>query len=101
MHSVFHITLLEPFRENTIPGRQEPPEPPVGDDLDFYVVAEIIDSQKVNRRVRYLVKWEGYGRDEMTWELYEHLANNAIDLLKDFHEKYLEKPRDKRLKRAL
>ena len=70
MHNVFHVAMLEPYVENTLEGRTTPPEPPVGDDLDYYVVSEIVDSKVIGRgkKVYYLVKWLGYGRDDITWE---------------------------------
>jgi hypothetical protein len=102
MHPVFHVALLEKYIENTIPGRTEPPEPPTGDDLDFYEAAEIVDSKHIGRgrgrRVLYLVKWTGYGRDDMTWEPYENIFEGAEQLLLDFHMTYPEKARDLRVK---
>src|ERR1700751_2223840 len=47
MHNVFHVVLLEPFIENSIEGRAQPPDPPVGDDLDYYVISKVVDSRKI------------------------------------------------------
>src|ERR671933_1712188 len=44
MHDVFHVSLLEPYIEYSIPEKETPPPPPIGDDLDFYKVEEILDS---------------------------------------------------------
>jgi hypothetical protein len=102
MHPVFHVALLEKYIENTIPGRVDPPEPPTGDDLDFYEASEIVDSKYIGRgrgrRVLYLVKWSGYGRDDMTWEPYENIIEGGDQLLLDFHMSYPEKARDLRVK---
>jgi len=34
-----------------------------------------------------LVKWEGYSHDENTWEKYENVSDNAVELLKEYYEK--------------
>jgi len=46
-----------------IPGRQTspPPLPEIVDGKEEWVVEEILDSWMVNRKLRYLVKWEGFG----------------------------------------
>jgi hypothetical protein len=66
MHNVFHVSLLEPYIENSIPERETPPPPPVGDDLDLYEAEAILDSRLKNRKVEYLVQWTGYGLDDRT-----------------------------------
>ena len=66
MHDVFYVSLLEPYIENTIPERETPPPPPVGNDLDFYEVESVLDSRTRNHKVEYLVHWKGYGPDERT-----------------------------------
>ena len=74
MHDVFHVSLLEPYIENSIPERETPPPPPVGDDLDFYEVEEILDSRTRHRKVEYLVHWKGYNPDDRTWEPFDNLV---------------------------
>ena len=45
IHPVFHVSLLEPYKPSTIPGRTRPPPPPVvlDDELEWEV-EEILDS---------------------------------------------------------
>ena len=45
IHPVFHISLLEPYHENTIPGRREPTPPPIDLEEQEY----LIDRIKANR----------------------------------------------------
>jgi len=41
IHPVFHISLLEPYRQNTIPGRHSPTPPPVDPEQQEYVIEKI------------------------------------------------------------
>jgi len=38
IHPVFHASLLEPYRQNTIPGRRLPTSPPVDFEQQEYVI---------------------------------------------------------------
>ena len=96
IHNVFSVNLLEPYAENAIPGRIQPPPGPIEVDGDQeYEVALILDS-KLDKRykpsLRYLVSWEGYtGPDSMTWEPPSSLSN-CQDLVHQFHEQNPDKP---------
>ena len=99
MHDVFHISLLEPYIENSIPERETPPPPPVGDDLDFYEVEAVLDSRVKHRKVEYLVHWKGYGPDNRTWEPFDNLiVDGQYPAVKDFHKRNHGKPKDRRVK---
>ena len=98
VHPVFHVSMLEPATASTIPGRFQPPPPPVYvDNEPKFEVAEVLDSKLDNRQVQckllYLVRWTGYeGTDEETsWILATELRN-ALELVADYHAAYLAKP---------
>ena len=55
IHPVFHISLLEPYHENTIPGRKEPTPPPIDLEEEEYLVEKIKSSELKRERVFYLV----------------------------------------------
>jgi hypothetical protein len=66
-HDVFPISSLEPYhaREGDPPlGSQEIPSL----DEPTYDVEEILDHKGPLRSRKYLVKWEGYGLEESSWE---------------------------------
>ena len=44
MHHIFHVSLLELYIENSIPDRETPSLPPVGDNLNLYEAKAILDS---------------------------------------------------------
>ena len=106
IHPVFYVGLLEPYRESTDPTRKQDPSMPdeVDDGLSF-IVEEIVDIRwygpkgvKFPRRfVQYTVVWAGYGPEENSWEPYEVLEGTAEKALKDYHSKYLRRPRDHRV----
>jgi hypothetical protein len=52
-------------------------------DEDIYEVEKILDKRLVGKRVQYLVKWEGYGVEQATWEPVGNL-NNVKKIVKEF-----------------
>lgn len=92
IHPVFNVSLLQPFKENNIPNRFQPPPPPVEVEGEIeYEVEDILDYRVRNNQEQYLVKWLGYEGDEerVTWEPLSHVEH-LTDLLRKVHEK---KPR--------
>jgi len=61
IHNVFHATLLRPYRENKIYGKNYP-EPPaeLEDGEEVYKVETILNHRKRGRSYQYYVKWKGY-----------------------------------------
>jgi len=95
IHPVFHVSQLEPAIPNTIPDRIQPPPPLVKVDGELeFEISEILDS-KVDCRHRsckllYLVHWSCYeGTDEETSWLLATELGNAMELLEDYHVRYL------------
>ena len=92
IHPVFHGSLLTLYRPNTIPGRIQPPAPPVTvDGHEEYEVHEILDSKIERGKLRYLVDWVGWGPEDRQWEPAEHLENSA-DAVARFHARYPLRP---------
>jgi len=94
-HPVYHISLLEPYHRNEIPGRRSPTPPPLLDlGPNEYEIESVIASQLVRGQVLYLCHWKGYSADDRTWEPYENLMNGAEDVVKNFHIKNPGQERD-------
>ena len=99
IHPVFHVSLLEPFKQNDIPGRVQDPSPPViVDDYEEYEVEEILDSRIRYGKLQYFVHWKDWPVSSRTWEPVKNLVN-APDLVEDFHRAYPTKPRYPRPRR--
>ncbi len=52
-------------------------------DEDVYEVERILEKRLVGKRVQYLVKWEGYGVEQATWEPVSNLSN-VKNIVKEF-----------------
>ena len=92
IHPVFHISLLEPYKPSTIPGRtREPPPPIVIDNEEEWEVEEILDSELRRRKLWYKVRWAGYSVARDSWQPASDLTN-CPDLVKQFHIRYPSKP---------
>ena len=92
IHPVFHVSLLEPHKSSTIPGRSSPLPPPIiVDSEEEFEVEEVLDSKFMRKRLFYLVKWKGYPVSENSWQPAADLKN-ALELVNSFHSKYPTKP---------
>jgi len=56
------------------------------------VVETVLDSRMFRRKLQYLVKWEGYGVEENTWEYSDNL-DHAPEKVAEFHTKNPAAPR--------
>lgn len=80
IHDVFHVSLLERYRQR--PGA-EPPEPQeIEGNLEFNV-ERILDTRMAGRRREFKVRWEGWAPAHDSWEPEENLKNSP-EALKDF-----------------
>ena len=88
LHPVFNIVKLTPAPVDPIEGRcsRPPPLPEIVDGEEEWVVEEILDSKMMNRKLRYLVKWEGFGVEHNSWEPWDNL--HAPECVADFHRKH-------------
>ena len=86
-HPVFHVSMLEPYNVNPIPGRRSP-MPPLELDLDgeaTWEVEEVLSSRTRYTKSQYLIKWKGYSPDDNTCEPYDNLLSGAKESVKAFH----------------
>jgi hypothetical protein len=95
IHPVFNVSLLERYR-GTNPEREVVE---VEADVPGWKMVSIIasgPSDNDNSKHVYLVKWEGFTREENTWEMYENVAESAYELLEEFYGKFPMMEKDKR-----
>ena len=88
IHPIFHVSLLEPYKDSTILGRlQAPPLPIEVDGAEEIEVLEILDSRINREKLEYLVHWKGYEVHERTWKPAANLKN-APEMIAEFHGEY-------------
>jgi transposase InsO family protein len=88
LHPVFNVVKLTLAPPDPILGRhpKPPPLPELVDGEEEWVVEEILDSKVMNRKLRYLVKWEGFGIEHNSWEPWDTV--HAPDLVAEFYRKH-------------
>jgi len=88
LHPVFNVVKLSLAPPDPIPGRRTspPPLPEIVDGKEEWVVEEILDSQMVNWKLRYLVEWEGFGVEHNSWEPWDNV--HAPELVVDFYQRH-------------
>lgn len=93
VHPVFHVSLLEIYRESTFPGRVQCPPPCIEiENHEEYEVEKVLDSRRKWGKLEYFVHWRGYDINERTWEPAENLVN-APQKVQEFHQRYPQKPK--------
>ena len=88
LHPVFNVVKLLPAPSDPIPGRRPnpPPPPEIIDGEEEWIVEEILDSKVMNRKLRYLVKWEGFGVEHNSWEPWDNV--HALELIMEFYRRH-------------
>ena len=88
---MFHVSLLEPYRED---GRVQPPPPPI--ELEGaleYEVESILDHRfrgTRNPEAYYKVSCKGYGIEHNTWESERNVVN-APEIVADYWKRLAER----------
>ncbi len=74
IHDVFHVCLLEPYRDD---GRYQPPPVTLflDGDVQYEIEAVLAVREKRHNKKEFLVKWLGYGPEHNSWEPEANLTN--------------------------
>jgi len=88
LHPIFNVVKLSLAPADPTPGchTSPPPLPEIVDDEEEWVVEEILDSRMVNRKLRYLVKWEGFGVEHNSLEPWDNV--HVPNLVADFYQRH-------------
>ena len=89
LHPVFNVVKLTPAPDNPILGHhpRPPPLPEIINGVEEWIVEKILDSWMINRKLRYLVKWEGFGIEHNSWEPANDV--HALERVAEFYWKFL------------
>ena len=62
LHPIFNVIKLTPVPDDPILGRHPhpPPLPEIINRAEEWIMEKILDSQMINQKLRYLIKWEGF-----------------------------------------
>jgi hypothetical protein len=92
-NNVFHVDQMSHyFSPSSFSGRPRLARPPPDiSDPDAYEMSEIVDSRLLRRKLKYLVRWVGYGNEDMTWVPHTGFHHND-SLVLDFIRKQPDKP---------
>ena len=95
VHPVFHVSLLEPCRNRTGAGTEEPPPLSVDGD-DEWEIEKILDSRVQGNQLQYLVQFTGWSADNNEWVADTDM--HAARLKREFHKEHPAKPMGKHRK---
>jgi hypothetical protein len=89
----FNEQYLHPHKPSQYRNQQKPPPPPPieAEEGTEYEVEAIRDSRRRRGKLQYLVHWEGYPREEDTWEPVENVKK-AQELIDEFHHQNPRRP---------
>jgi hypothetical protein len=91
VHPVFHVSLLELYRED---GRVQSPPPPVEMEGALeYEVESILEHRfrgTKHPKAFHKVAWKGYGIEHDSWELESNVVN-APEVVADYWKRQAEK----------
>ena len=83
IHPVFHVSLLEPYKQWD--GVPIAPGPEIVDGEEEWFVEEILSRKCVKGHDMYLTKWFGWDHSHNMWELREHVKET--DTFTKFQQK--------------
>ncbi|MBW0570882.1 hypothetical protein O181_110597 [Austropuccinia psidii MF-1] len=93
VHLVFHVFLLEPVKQSSIPNPQQFPPPLIVEEQEEWEVAQVLDSKLKRGILWHLVEWKGFNEDpERETGEPESKLTNSQDLVKYFHNFYPDNP---------
>lgn len=93
IHDVFHVSLLEPWAEDSFEHRNEPPPPPPDliDGEEHFEIREIKDSRRHYGQLQYLIAWKGYDSSEDSWVPATEFHDDDPPVL-EFHSQNPDRP---------
>jgi transposase InsO family protein len=90
IHNVFHVSLLEPWKQR---AGEEPVEPmPLAVEADVWEVAAITGAKKLRGQQYYLVQWKDWPEEYTSWEPAAN-CTGASQLIRAYEKQHQRKRR--------
>ena len=87
IHNVFHTTLLTPYKETPLNGKQnQEPAPELIEGQPEWEVEQILHVRRYWYQVQYLVRWKGFSEAHDSWEPATNI--HADELIQQFYKRY-------------
>ena len=87
IHNVFHTTLLTPYKETALNGKQnQEPTPELIDGQPEWEVEQILCVRQYWHQIQYLIKWKGFSETHDSWEPVTNM--HAEELIQEFYKRY-------------
>ena len=87
IHSIFHATLLTPYKEMTLNGsHNQEPAPELINSQPEWEVEQILRVRRYRHQVQYLIRWKGFLEAHDSWEPAANV--HADKLIQEFYKRY-------------
>lgn len=92
LYNVFYSNLLCKASIDQLTDQvDEPPSPIIINNKEEWKIKDIFDARSHQNKLQYRVKWDDWDEDR---EWYDVVGfENSLEIVKDFHFRYPEKPR--------
>ncbi|MBW0521170.1 hypothetical protein O181_060885 [Austropuccinia psidii MF-1] len=94
VHPVFHVSLLGPVKQSTVPNHHQfPPPPAIVEEQEEWEVAQVLYSNLKRGKLWYLVEWKEFSEDPEKTALEPASKLTSLqDLVKVFDSLYADNP---------
>jgi hypothetical protein len=87
IHNVFHATLLTPYKETPLHGKQyQEPVPEVINGQPEWEVEAVLRVRRRRNQLQYLVRWKGFSEAHDSWEPAKDV--HTENLVEEFYKKH-------------
>ena len=94
IYDIFHPKLLSLVATNLLPGQTNPePMPTKINGHNKQELEAILKSKKLQRRLKYRVKWKNRSEDLAWYNVDDGEFDNTEEKVEEFHSKYPNMPR--------
>jgi len=98
IHPVFNIELLERYK-GVDPGKQVVEVEADGEEWEMETIVASGPLDGNHKHHVFLVKWKGFQQEENTWETYDNVTENNMELLEEYYARNPRMEKDARFEK--